>query len=61
MEWTEEHDLCLCPEILVLEPFKAKKGSVARGQIWGQIAANLNSLSVPQFRVKQRSVRGTTF
>ena len=42
---------------LVLEPFKAKKGSVARGQIWGQIAANLNSLSVPQFRVKQRSVR----
>ena len=42
---------------LVLEPFKAKKGSVARGQIWGQVAANLNSLSVPQFRVKQRSVR----
>ena len=57
MEWTEERDLCLCQEILVLEPFKAKKGSIARGQIWGQIAVNLNSLSVPQFRVKQRSVR----
>ena len=46
MEWTEERDLCLCQEILVLEPFKAKKGSIARGQIWGQIAVNLNSLSV---------------
>ncbi|KAM7444776.1 hypothetical protein ABFA07_006694 [Porites harrisoni] len=25
MEWTEEHDNCLCQEILVLEPFKYKK------------------------------------
>ena len=34
MEWTEEHDNCLCQEILVLEPFKYKKGSISRGQIW---------------------------
>ena len=33
MEWTEQHDNCLCQEILVLEPFKAKKGSIARGQL----------------------------
>ena len=32
MEWTEDHDLSLCQEILALEPFKAKKGSIARGK-----------------------------
>ncbi|RMX59156.1 hypothetical protein pdam_00024413, partial [Pocillopora damicornis] len=47
----------LCQEILVLEPFKAKKGSIARGQIWDKIANNLNSLQHPQFRVTTRSVR----
>ena len=44
MEWTEEHDNCLCQEILVLEPFKYKKGSISRGQIWEKIANNLNGL-----------------
>ena len=57
MEWTEQHDNILCQEILVLEPFKAKKGSIARGQIWDKIANNLNSLQHPQFRVTTRSVR----
>ena len=57
MEWTEQHDNILCQEILVLEPFKAKKGSIAGGQIWGEIANNLNSLQHPQFRVMKRSVR----
>ena len=57
MEWTEHHGNILCQEILVLEPFKAKKGSIARGQIWDKIANNLNSLQHPQFRVTKRSVR----
>ena len=57
MEWTEQHDNILCQEILVLEPFKAKKGSIARGQIWDKIANNLNSLQHPQFRVTKRCVR----
>ena len=57
MEWTKQHDNILCQEILVLEPFKAKKGSIARGQIWDKIANNLNSLQHPQFRVTKRSVR----
>ena len=43
MEWTEDHDLCLSQEILSLELFKAKKGSIARGNIRDQIANNLNS------------------
>ena len=57
MEWTEQHDNILCQEILVLEPFKAKKGSIARGQIWDKKANNLNSPQHPQFRVTKPSVR----
>ena len=57
MEWTEQHDNILCQEILVLEPFKAKKGSIAVGQIWDEIANNLNSLQHPQLKVTKRSVR----
>ena len=57
MEWTSEHDLCLCQEILVLEPFEAKRGSITRGQIWDKIANNLNNLQLPRFRVAKRSVR----
>ena len=57
MEWTEQHDCCLCKEILVLEPFKLKKGSIGRGQIWEKIANNLNGLQLPRFRVTKRAVR----
>ena len=56
-EWTEQHNNIICQKILVLEPFKAKKGSIVRGQIWDKIANNLNSLQHPQFRVTKRSVR----
>jgi len=47
----------LCQEILALDPFKAKKGSIARGQIWDQIASNLNSLEIPRCKVTKRSLR----
>ena len=57
MEWTEQHDNCLCQEILVLEPFKFKKGSIARGQTWEKIANILNDLELPRFRVTKRAVR----
>ena len=57
MEWTEDLDHSLCQEILALEPFKAKKGSIARERIWDQITSNLNSLEIPRFRVTKRSVR----
>ena len=56
MEWTEDHDLCLSQEILSLEPFKEKKGSIATGNICDQIVNNLNSLEIPRFRVSERSV-----
>ncbi|PFX16294.1 hypothetical protein AWC38_SpisGene19446 [Stylophora pistillata] len=57
MEWTDDHDHSLCQEILALEPFKTKKGSIARGQIWEKIARSLNSLKIPRFKVNKRSVR----
>ena len=34
---------------MTIEPFEAKKGSIVRGQIWDEIANNLNSLQHPQF------------
>ena len=57
MEWTEEHDNYLYQEILVLEPFKYKKGSISRGQIWEKIANNLNGLKLPRFKVSKHAVR----
>ena len=57
MKWSEEHDLMLCREVLVMEPFKHPKQSRETGEIWGEIAQNLNGLSVPKFTVRTRSVR----
>ena len=58
MKWSEEHDLMLCREVLVMEPFKFPRQSRKRGEIWGQIIAqNLNELSLPKFTVRTRSVR----
>ena len=58
MKWSEEHDLMLCREVLVMEPFKYLRQSRKRGEIWGQIIAqNLNELSLPKFTVRTRSVR----
>ena len=57
MEWTEKHDVILCREILVTEPFMFKKGSVDKGKVWTEVADSLNSCRELQFKVKQRSVR----
>ena len=45
MEWTEQHNVYLCREILVVEPFKFKKGSTERGRHWNLIADSLNTAS----------------
>lgn len=57
MEWTREHDLILCREILATNPFSAKKATTERGRLWGQVANVLNSISQPKFDVNKRSVR----
>ena len=56
-EWTKGHGNCLCQEILELEPFKYKKGSISKGKIREKIANNLNGLKLPRFKVSRRSVR----
>ena len=57
MKWTEDHDLTLCGEVLLQEPFKHPKNSKERGEVWGQIALNLHNFASPIFKVSKRSVR----
>ncbi|CAH3184655.1 unnamed protein product [Porites lobata] len=57
MKWTVEHDLTLCGEVLLQEPFKHPKNSKEGGEVWSNIAVNLNSLENPSFKVSKRSVR----
>ena len=64
MEWKEEHDLLLCREILVCQPYKFKERTVERGKIWEEISNHLNTCETAKFRVNKRSVRdwrGTHF
>lgn len=57
MEWKEQHDVLLCREILLTEPYRYKKGSVDKGKAWSSIADTLNCSQEPKFRVMQRSLR----
>ena len=57
MEWSSKHDIFLCTEILITEPFKFRKGSLDRGRLWTVVANNLNRIEEVHFNVKQRGVR----
>eukprot|EP00794_Sanderia_malayensis_P020853 gene20853-22899_t len=57
MTWTKGHDVLLCREVLVVQPFQFKHGTHDRGQSWEKIAANLNLVERPLFTVDQRAVR----
>ena len=58
MLWTEQHDILFLREILHIQPWIHRHGSVERGQAWDKIAAILNSLvEEPFFKVTPRSVR----
>ena len=57
MKSTEDHDLIVGGKVLLQEPFKHPKNSKERGDVWGQIALNLNSRASPTFKVSKRSVR----
>ena len=57
MKWIVQHDLTLCGEVLLQEPFKHPKNSKERGEVWSNIAVSLNSLENPSFKVSKRSVR----
>ena len=44
MVWTEQHDILFLREILHIQPWINRHGSVERGQAWDEIAAILYSL-----------------
>ena len=57
MVWSSEHDVLLCREILVTEPYKFKVGTRERGQAWDKVARELNTIEGVRFVVDQRAVR----
>ena len=58
MVWTERNEILILREILHIQPWIHRHGSVERGQACDEIAAILNSLvEEPFFKVTPRSVR----
>ena len=57
MEWTNNHDLALAREVLLLEPYRHKVRTIERGKVWQTIADNLNSHATLRFLVTKKSVR----
>ena len=57
MVWSTNHDVLLCREILVVEPYRFKAGTRERGQAWDKVASALNSVEGLRFVVDQRGVR----
>ena len=57
MVWSKQHDLLLCREVLLLNPYKYIKGSTQRSSSWEKIAESLNTIKTPTFQVDKRSVR----
>lgn len=54
MVWTEEHDKYLCREIITIDPFDTKKGTVQRSAKWSEIASALSAITVMDFKVDKR-------
>jgi hypothetical protein len=59
MEWTKRHDTMLFREVLVVNPYQAKKKTIQRGQLWQTVAGNLVQLEDPMFEksLLKRSVQ----
>ena len=59
MQWTREHDILLCREVLALEIYKHKKGTNEAGRLWDEIARNLRGCQTVRFKsnLSQRAVR----
>ena len=54
---TNHHNVLLCREILVVEPYRFKAGTRERGQAWDKVASALNLVEGLRFVVDQRGVR----
>ena len=59
MQWTREHDILLCREVLALEVYKNKKETNEAGRLWDEIAKNLKGCQTVRFKsnLSQRAVR----
>ena len=57
MEWTEAHDVFLCREMLVVNPFQYKRKTTQRAKMWETVADHLERIDAPTFKVTVRSVR----
>lgn len=56
-QWTDEHDVIMCREVILVEPYQFKIRTPERGNAWDRIANNLNAVKQLEFRVNARSVR----
>ena len=57
MEWTTEHDMFFCREVIAFDLYQYKPGSKEKGQCLDRIVESLNSIEEPWLRVDQRSLR----
>lgn len=57
MRWSEEHDLILCREILMIQPYQYRSGSKESGNAWTSISTDLNSIVEVKFNTTRKSVR----
>ncbi|XP_028416828.1 interaptin-like [Dendronephthya gigantea] len=56
--WKRDHSILFLKEVLAHEPYRFKKGSKERGDVWSKIANTLNQIPHSWFlNVTQRSVR----
>ena len=57
MDWKKEHDVLLCCDMLICQPYKFKERTVERGKTWEEILKYLNTCKTAKFHVNKRSVR----
>ncbi|XP_074607068.1 uncharacterized protein LOC141860035 isoform X2 [Acropora palmata] len=50
MKWTEEHEVLMLRELILMRPWQHRKGTSERGDDWEKLAVSLNAISNPQFR-----------
>ena len=57
--WSNDHDIVMCREVLIVEPYRFKIRSPERGKAWESLAETLNAMSSlsSKFKVTARSVR----
>ena len=57
MSWSNEHDVYLCREVLLVELYNHKPNPRERGSAWEFISENLNAMKEVSMNVNKRSVR----